>query len=77
MKEYVVKQEDLEINIKYINDDDLIQKLDYIICNLISYGYGSWTDIGTDGMLKAIKENSLYDEDINLKNETYIEDIDI
>lgn len=76
MKEYVVKQEDLEINIKYEDDDDLIRKLDDIICNLISYSYGSWTDIGTDGMLKTIQENSLYENDIDLKNETYTKDID-
>ena len=76
MKEYVVNQEDLEINIKYDDDNDLIRKLDKIICDLISYGYGAWTDIGTDGMLKAIQENSLYEEDISLKNETYIKDID-
>lgn len=76
MKEYVVNQEDLEINIKYDDDDDLIRKLDKVICDLISYGYGAWTDVGTDGMLKAIQENSLYEEDISLKNETYIKDID-
>jgi len=76
LKEYVVNQEDLEINIKYDDDDDLIRKLDKVICDLISYGYGAWTDVGTDGMLKAIQENSLYEEDISLKNETYIKDID-
>lgn len=76
MKEYIVNQEDLEISIKYEDDDDLIRKLDKVICDLISYGYGAWTDVGTDGMLKAIQENSLYEEDISLKNETYINDID-
>ena len=76
MKEYLVKQEDLEINIKYNDDNDLIEKLDKIICDLISYGYGAWTDVGTDGMLKVIQEDSMYEEDIDLKNDTYKEDID-
>ena len=77
MKEYLVNQEDLEINIKYVDDNDLILKLDNIICELISYGYGAWSDVGTDGMLKAISENSIYDEDIILKNNTYDKVLDI
>jgi len=76
LKEYLVKQEDLEINIKYNEDNDLIDKLDKIICDLISYGYGAWSDVGTDGMLKAIRDNSMYEEDIDLKNDTYEKDID-
>ncbi|MBE6152762.1 MAG: hypothetical protein E7166_00850 [Firmicutes bacterium] len=75
MKEYFVHHEDLEITIKYDDDNDLIKKLDNIICDLISYGYGSY-DIGTDGMLEAIRNDDIYDEDFIVKNSTY-KDIDI
>lgn len=77
MKEYIVKQEDLEINIKYDDNKDLVEKLDKIICDLVSYGYGAWMDVGTDGIIKAIKENPLYEEDIELKNKTYDKNHDL
>lgn len=46
----------------------MIEKLDNIICNLISYGYDAWTDVGTDGMLKDIEKNNPYVDDFIISN---------
>lgn len=76
MKEYNISQEDLNITIKYTDKDDLIDKLDSIICDLISFGYGTYAN-GTDGILKEIKNNNFYEEDLIITNENYDNNINI
>lgn len=74
MKKYNINQEGLEVIIEYNNDEDLIEKLDQIICDLISYGYGAY-DYGTNGMLEAIKNDDLYGDSFEVSNDTYDKDI--
>lgn len=76
MNEYNINQEDLEITIKYTDKDDLVNKLEDIICNLISYSYGSY-DVGTDGMVRTLRNDCIYDEDITVNNSTYEKNKDI
>lgn len=76
MSEYKINQEDLEITINYTDNNDLINKLEDIICNLISFGYGVY-GIGTDGMLKTLRNDCIYDEDIIVNNTTYDKSRDI
>lgn len=76
MKEYEIFQEDLNIKIKYDNDRDLIEKLDSIICNLISFGYEPF-GVGTDRMLQSIQNDDLYKDDFIVTNSNYDKDIKI
>lgn len=69
MKEYKINQEDLQIVIKYKNEKDLIDKMDEIIDDLISYGAIFYN--GTDDILCTLRENSYYDEDVSFYNDTY------
>lgn len=72
MKEYNIYQEGLNITIKYENNDDLIGKLDAIICDLITYGYDMF--YRTDKILELIQNNSMYGDDFIV---TQDKDIDI
>lgn len=76
LKEYEIFQENLNIKIKYENDRDLIEKLDSIICDLITFGYEPF-GFGTDRMLQAIQDDQLYGEDFIVTNENYDKDIKI
>lgn len=72
MKEYNIYQEGLNIKIKYENNEDLIDKLDAIICDLITYDYDSFYK--TDRILELIENNYMYGDDFIV---TQDKDIDI
>ena len=74
MKEYEIFQENLNIKIKYEDDKDLIEKLDSIICDLISFGYEPF-GVGTDRMLQSIQNDDLFGDDFLVTNENYDKDI--